>query len=132
MKALQTIIIMCAMSFTLFAQTSTPLRCKSNTRWGQCTNEAFTSDTLCTIHRQQSQPLPVASQTEPTRTITPTTKATTTKSTSRTVRSSLTQTPSKRAATSISSGRCQARTKKGSQCSRSASSGSRYCWQHSR
>jgi SMC interacting uncharacterized protein involved in chromosome segregation len=31
---------------------------------------------------------------------------------------------------SYSSGRCQAITKKGSQCKRSASSGSSYCWQH--
>jgi hypothetical protein len=28
------------------------------------------------------------------------------------------------------SGRCQAVTKKGTQCSRNASAGSRYCWQH--
>lgn len=30
----------------------------------------------------------------------------------------------------IASGRCQATTKKGSQCSRKAKSGSSYCWQH--
>lgn len=28
------------------------------------------------------------------------------------------------------SGRCQATTKKGTQCKRNASSGSKYCWQH--
>ena len=130
MKALPTIIVMCAMSLTLSAQTPTPIRCKSNTRWGQCTNEAVTSDTLCSIHRQ----LPVESQSATSRTVTTPTKAATTKSTSQPVRSSITQTKqtSKRAATPVYSGRCQARTKKGSQCSRSASSGSQYCWQHSR
>jgi len=130
MKALPTIIIMCAMSLTLSAQSSTPLRCKSDTRWGQCTNEAVTSDTLCTLHRQ----LPVASQSVTSRTITTPTKVATTKSTSRPVRSSFSQTKqtSKQSATPVYSGRCQARTKKGSQCSRSASSGSQYCWQHSR
>lgn len=77
MKALPTIIIMCTMSLTLFAQTSTPLRCKSNTRWGQCTNEAVTSDTLCTLHRQ----LTVASQSQSatSRTVTMPTKAATKK-----------------------------------------------------
>lgn len=30
----------------------------------------------------------------------------------------------------VSSGRCQATTKKGTQCKRSASAGSDYCWQH--
>jgi len=30
------------------------------------------------------------------------------------------------------SGRCQATTKKGTQCKRKAQAGSRYCWQHSR
>ena len=30
------------------------------------------------------------------------------------------------------SGRCQATTKKGTQCKRTAQSGSRYCWQHQR
>ncbi len=30
----------------------------------------------------------------------------------------------------VSSGRCQATTKKGTQCKRNASSGSNYCWQH--
>lgn len=29
-----------------------------------------------------------------------------------------------------SSGRCQATTKKGTQCKRNAASGSKYCWQH--
>lgn len=33
---------------------------------------------------------------------------------------------------SISTGRCQAITKKGTQCKRSAQPGSRYCWQHNR
>ena len=35
--------------------------------------------------------------------------------------------PVKRA---LASGRCQATTKKGTQCSRNAKSGSSYCWQH--
>jgi hypothetical protein len=42
-------------------------------------------------------------------------------------------TPSGRSATSsvpVSSGRCQAITKKGTQCSRKAQPGSSYCWQH--
>jgi len=30
----------------------------------------------------------------------------------------------------IAGGQCQARTKKGTQCKRKASSGSMYCWQH--
>ena len=30
----------------------------------------------------------------------------------------------------VQSGRCQATTKKGAQCSRNAKAGSRYCWQH--
>lgn len=130
MKALPTINIMCAMSLTLFAQTFIPVRCKSDTRWGQCTNEAVSSGTLCILHRQ----LPVASQSAKSRTVTTPTKAATPKSTSQPVRSSLTQTKqkSKRAATPVYSGRCQAVTKKGTQCSRSASSGSQYCWQHSR
>jgi hypothetical protein len=32
----------------------------------------------------------------------------------------------------VESGRCQATTKKGTQCSRKAEHGSRYCWQHVR
>ena len=39
------------------------------------------------------------------------------------------QAPTARAS-AVESGRCQATTKKGSQCSRKAKSGSRYCWQH--
>lgn len=31
---------------------------------------------------------------------------------------------------SVSSGRCQATTKSGTQCKRSAQAGSNYCWQH--
>lgn len=34
------------------------------------------------------------------------------------------------ARTSVEAGRCQATTKKGTQCSRRAKPGSRYCWQH--
>ncbi|WP_308573167.1 hypothetical protein [uncultured Sanguibacteroides sp.] len=33
---------------------------------------------------------------------------------------------------SVYSGRCQATTKKGTQCKRNAQTGSRYCWQHQR
>jgi hypothetical protein len=39
------------------------------------------------------------------------------------------QAPTARAA-AIESGRCQATTKKGAQCSRKTKAGSRYCWQH--
>lgn len=130
MKALPTIIIMCAMPLMLSEQTSTSLRCKSNTRWGQCTNDAVTSYTLCTLHRQ----LPVASQSATSRTVTTQIKAETQKSTSQPVRSPSAQTKqtSKQSVTPVYSGRCQAVTKKGTQCSCSASSGSHYCWQHSR
>ncbi len=38
--------------------------------------------------------------------------------------------PPARSATPAYSGRCQATTKKGTQCSRQAKPGSRYCWQH--
>ena len=38
--------------------------------------------------------------------------------------------PKTKRATPIYSGRCQATTKKGTQCKRKAKSGSRYCWQH--
>lgn len=37
-----------------------------------------------------------------------------------------------RPATTTSSGRCQATTQKGTQCSRKAQAGSLYCWQHQR
>jgi micrococcal nuclease len=40
--------------------------------------------------------------------------------------------PSSSPSPSVSSGRCQAITQKGTQCSRRAQSGSQYCWQHSR
>lgn len=35
-------------------------------------------------------------------------------------------------ADSESSGRCQATTKKGTQCKRNAQAGSKYCWQHAK
>lgn len=42
------------------------------------------------------------------------------------------ETPRARPATPVSPGRCQAITKKGTQCSRNAQAGSSYCWQHQR
>lgn len=38
----------------------------------------------------------------------------------------------KTASKPVSSGRCAARTQKGTQCSRKAAAGSNYCWQHSK
>ena len=127
MKAILTSILLCAVTLTASAQSSTPIRCKADTRWGQCTNEAVTSDSLCTLHCQQSKPLPATLTSSTTSSRTTTTVIPST-STSRTSSSRTSSTRS----TATYSGRCQARTKKGSQCSRTTSSGSRYCWQHSR
>lgn len=67
------------------------------------------------VKSQPSQPLSHPDINHNTATSTNTVKSTTSQSTS-----------------SISTGRCQAITKKGTQCKRSAQPGSRYCWQHNR
>ncbi|WP_295935448.1 hypothetical protein [uncultured Alistipes sp.] len=45
-------------------------------------------------------------------------------------KSSITVSTKNRTSTPAYSGRCQATTKKGTQCSRNAQSGRHYCWQH--
>ena len=95
-----------------------PTRCRAITRWGQCTNETnWKTDTLCVLHKHQARMAEAAA-----RPAVVTQQPITTQST-RTSRSS---------SKSTSGMRCIARTKKGTQCTRTASAGSKYCWQHAR
>ena len=123
---MKTILIYFIMFYAMpsFAQ-SEPIRCKEMTRWGQCTNEAL-KDTLCVIHwpprvKEEDDIKPKASgfYTTPAKQTSGTTTITTKKKASTSTKVTTVR-------------RCAARTQKGTQCSRNASPGSSYCWQHSR
>lgn len=130
---------------SISATAQEPIRCKSMTRWGQCTNESVTTDSLCILHKETSQqqrtstitPLTSTTRTSTTSATTSLTTPTTTTRTTTATRATPTRTvtTSTRAVTrssSRTSSRCAARTKSGSQCSRKPKPGSAYCWQHSR
>lgn len=122
--------LLLALSAPLSIHAEEPVRCKSMTIWGQCTNEALPSDSICSLHKQAQQTavFQSASQQETSRQTT-SQQTTSQQSTTRVVST----TPPTRASTQAAApGRCQARTKRGVQCSRSAQSGSIYCWQHRR
>lgn len=74
----------------------------------RCKNKTNNANGYCYQHQSQAP-----SKTTPTSQITTSTKSESTES-----------------KTTVSSGRCQATTKSGTQCKRSAASGSAYCWQH--
>lgn len=122
-----------------------PIRCKSMTRWGQCTNEAHTTDSLCMLHKdgssqQQAATATITPLTSTTSASVPTTSTTTpiatsTSKTSSTSRASELRTSVRTTTTTsrcTTSSRCVASTRSGSQCTRNAKPGSSYCWQHSR
>lgn len=112
MKKILILIMMCVATITATAQE--PVRCKYITRWGQCTNETnWKTDTLCILHKQQVKMEANAgkvAQTSQSSTVKQTTKTKTT--------------------TKYVSRQCSATTKSGKRCSRTASQGSIYCWQH--
>ena len=122
--------LLLVLSAPLSIHAEEPIRCKSMTIWGQCTNEALPSDTICSLHKhaqqitaRQSTPQQETSQQ------TTSQQATTQQSTPRVVSAT---SPTRTSTQAVAPGRCQARTKRGVQCSRSAQSGSIYCWQHRR
>lgn len=100
-----------AIFFTITATAQEQRRCKGMTQWGQCTNVAEDGYDYCQLHN--------TGRISALKSTTSTSKATT-----RTPKANTTR-------TTVSVGRCQARTKKGTQCTRKATHGA-YCWQHAK